>query len=89
LQGVFSAAQPALLMSRRFVRHQDLFPTRPAPRHGVLRSQVDVSARVTWILETRLGLDVRWTKPTRLARISTATRRNDAPAEEQIQELTP
>ncbi|TDC35394.1 acyl-CoA desaturase [Micromonospora sp. KC213] len=37
-------------------------------RHGVLRGQVDVSARVIWLLE-RLGAarDVRWPKPERIA----------------------
>ncbi|MBO0820154.1 MAG: acyl-CoA desaturase [Nocardiopsaceae bacterium] len=37
-------------------------------RHGVLKGQVDVSARLIWILE-KLGLvyDVRWPDPARLA----------------------
>ncbi|UJW29032.1 acyl-CoA desaturase [Saccharothrix sp. AJ9571] len=37
-------------------------------RHGVLRGQVDVSARVIWVFE-KLGWarDVRWPKPERLA----------------------
>ncbi|TDB76636.1 acyl-CoA desaturase [Micromonospora sp. KC723] len=37
-------------------------------RHGVLRGQVDVSARVIWLLE-RVGAarDVRWPKPERIA----------------------
>ncbi|HEY3008885.1 MAG TPA: acyl-CoA desaturase [Micromonosporaceae bacterium] len=37
-------------------------------RHGVMRGQVDTSARVIWLLE-RLGwaTDVRWPKPDRLA----------------------
>jgi stearoyl-CoA desaturase (Delta-9 desaturase) len=40
-------------------------------RHGVLRGQIDIAARVIWIFE-RLGWvsDVRWTNPTRLARIT-------------------
>ncbi|NKQ53760.1 acyl-CoA desaturase [Amycolatopsis sp. K13G38] len=37
-------------------------------RHGVLRGQVDVSARVIWTFEKlRLAHDVRWPKPERLA----------------------
>jgi stearoyl-CoA desaturase (Delta-9 desaturase) len=41
-----------------------------AARHGVLRGQVDPSARVIWAFE-RLGwaTDVRWPKPERLARL--------------------
>ncbi|HWH01114.1 MAG TPA: acyl-CoA desaturase [Pilimelia sp.] len=37
-------------------------------RHGVLRGQVDISARVIWLLE-RVGAayDVRWPRPERLA----------------------
>jgi stearoyl-CoA desaturase (Delta-9 desaturase) len=44
-------------------------PTRA--RHGVLRGQIDISARVIWILE-KLGWarEVRWTNPERLARIA-------------------
>ncbi|MEV4315498.1 acyl-CoA desaturase [Actinocrispum sp. NPDC049592] len=40
-------------------------------RHGVLRGQIDISARVIWIFE-RFGWvsDVRWTNPARLARIT-------------------
>ena len=40
-------------------------------RHGVLKGQIDISARVIWALE-KLGWasDVRWTNPARLARIS-------------------
>lgn len=43
-------------------------------RHGVLPGQIDISARVIWILE-RLGRasDVRWTNPDRLARITAVT----------------
>ncbi|RZS32779.1 stearoyl-CoA desaturase (delta-9 desaturase) [Herbihabitans rhizosphaerae] len=43
-------------------------------RHGVLRGQIDISARVIWIFE-KLGWvsDVRWTTPDRLARISART----------------
>ena len=46
-------------------------------RHGVLRGQVDISARVIWIFE-RLGWarDVRWPDPVRLA----ARRRRPEPA---------
>jgi stearoyl-CoA desaturase (delta-9 desaturase) len=44
-------------------------------RHGVLRGQLDISARLIWIFE-KLGwaTDVRWPKPERLAakRVSTA-----------------
>jgi stearoyl-CoA desaturase (delta-9 desaturase) len=56
-------------------------------RHGVLPRQLDISARVIWILE-KLGqaYDVRWTNPARLARITTADRtRHDTPNEELIQ----
>jgi stearoyl-CoA desaturase (delta-9 desaturase) len=43
-------------------------------RHGVLRGQVDISARVIWLLE-KLGwaYDVRWSNPQRLARIAATT----------------
>jgi stearoyl-CoA desaturase (delta-9 desaturase) len=42
-------------------------------RHGVLRGQVDISARLIWIFE-KLGWahDVRWPTPTRLARLRTS-----------------
>ncbi|HTJ36816.1 MAG TPA: acyl-CoA desaturase [Dactylosporangium sp.] len=42
-------------------------------RHGVLRGQIDISARLIWVFE-RLGWawDVRWPTPERLARISAA-----------------
>jgi stearoyl-CoA desaturase (delta-9 desaturase) len=56
-------------------------------RHGVLPRQLDISARVIWILE-KLGqaYDVRWTNPARLARITTTDRtRHDTPNEELIQ----
>ena len=37
-------------------------------RHGVLRGQVDISARVIWLLEKAGGAyDVRWPKPERIA----------------------
>ena len=37
-------------------------------RHGVLRGQVDISARVIWLLEkTGAAWDVRWPKPERIA----------------------
>ncbi len=41
-----------------------------AARHGVLRGQIDASARVIWVFE-RLGwaTDVRWPKPDRLAKL--------------------
>jgi len=40
-------------------------------RHGVLRGQIDISARVIWVLE-KLGWvwDVRWPSPRRLAKLS-------------------
>ena len=43
-----------------------------AARHGVLRGQLDTSARIIWIFE-RLGwaTDVRWPKPERLAKLRT------------------
>ncbi|SFA73512.1 Delta-9 acyl-phospholipid desaturase [Amycolatopsis marina] len=42
-------------------------------RHGVLRGQIDISARVIWIFE-KLGWasNVRWPTPTRLDRITVA-----------------
>jgi stearoyl-CoA desaturase (delta-9 desaturase) len=42
-------------------------------RHGVLRGQIDISARLIWIFE-KLGWarDVRWPKPQRLHRMSAA-----------------
>jgi stearoyl-CoA desaturase (Delta-9 desaturase) len=41
-----------------------------AARHGVLTGQIDISARVIWMLE-KLGWvrDVRWPKPERLAKL--------------------
>jgi stearoyl-CoA desaturase (delta-9 desaturase) len=37
-------------------------------RHGVLRGQVDISARTIWILEKAgAAYDVRWPKPERIA----------------------
>src|SRR5947209_3440998 len=44
-----------------------------AARHGVLRGQLDSSARVIWIFE-KLGwaTDVRWPKPERLAKLRVA-----------------
>jgi stearoyl-CoA desaturase (delta-9 desaturase) len=44
-----------------------------AARHGVLRGQLDPSARVIWIFE-KLGwaYDVRWPKPERLAKLRAA-----------------
>jgi stearoyl-CoA desaturase (delta-9 desaturase) len=46
-------------------------------RHGVLRGQIDISARVIWVFE-KLGLasNVKWPDPVRLA----AKRRVEAPA---------
>jgi stearoyl-CoA desaturase (delta-9 desaturase) len=61
-------------------------------RHGVLRGQIDISARVIWVLE-RLGWasDVRWTNPARLARITTTDRTShrDTPNELPHEEMTP
>jgi stearoyl-CoA desaturase (delta-9 desaturase) len=46
-------------------------------RHGVLRGQIDISARVIWIFEKlRWARDVKWPDPVRLA----AKRRTPAPA---------
>ena len=44
-----------------------------AARHGVLRGQLDTSARLIWIFE-KLGwaTDVRWPKPERLAKLRLA-----------------
>jgi stearoyl-CoA desaturase (delta-9 desaturase) len=41
-----------------------------AARHGVLRGQLDSSARIIWMFE-KLGwaTDVRWPKPERLAKL--------------------
>jgi stearoyl-CoA desaturase (delta-9 desaturase) len=41
-----------------------------AARHGVLRGQLDTSARIIWIFE-KLGwaYDVRWPRPERLAKL--------------------
>ncbi len=45
-----------------------------AARHGVLRGQLDSSARMIWLFE-KLGWarDVRWTKPERLAKLRAST----------------
>jgi stearoyl-CoA desaturase (delta-9 desaturase) len=41
-----------------------------AARHGVLRGQLDTSARVIWVFEKlRWASDVRWTQPERLAKL--------------------
>ncbi|MBV9592279.1 MAG: acyl-CoA desaturase [Actinobacteria bacterium] len=41
-----------------------------AARHGVLRGQLDISARVIWTFEKlRWATEVRWPKPERLARL--------------------
>jgi stearoyl-CoA desaturase (delta-9 desaturase) len=44
-----------------------------AARHGVLRGQLDTSARIIWIFE-KLGwaYDVRWPRPDRLAKLRSA-----------------
>ncbi|GAA2706115.1 acyl-CoA desaturase [Micromonospora olivasterospora] len=49
-------------------------------RHGVLRGQVDISARVIWLLEkTGAAWAVRWPKPERLAaKLAKAARAADA-----------
>jgi stearoyl-CoA desaturase (delta-9 desaturase) len=58
-------------------------------RHGVLRGQIDISARIIGIFEKlRWVSDVRWTNPARLARITAPqdrTGHSDAP----IKEKTP
>ncbi|WP_203882890.1 acyl-CoA desaturase [Planotetraspora kaengkrachanensis] len=48
-------------------------------RHGVRPGQIDVSARLIWVLE-KLGLvhDVRWPTPARLARLSRVEHARDA-----------
>ncbi|MEO3775433.1 acyl-CoA desaturase [Micromonospora sp. B11E3] len=47
-------------------------------RHGVLRGQVDISARVIWLLEkTGAAWAVRWPKPERLAAKLARTARTD------------
>ena len=45
-----------------------------AARHGVLRGQIDISARLIWFFE-KLGwaTDVRWPKPERLAKLRAAS----------------
>jgi stearoyl-CoA desaturase (Delta-9 desaturase) len=44
-------------------------------RHGVLRGQVDISARTIWIFEKfRWAYDVRWPRPDRIAAKLTAAR---------------
>jgi stearoyl-CoA desaturase (Delta-9 desaturase) len=43
-------------------------------RHGVLKGQIDISARLIWIFEKLHWVsDVRWTNPERLARITSRT----------------
>jgi stearoyl-CoA desaturase (Delta-9 desaturase) len=58
-------------------------------RHGVLRGQIDIPAKVIWMLE-RLGWisDVRWTNPARLARITKDGTAPDRSPVERTLELT-
>jgi stearoyl-CoA desaturase (Delta-9 desaturase) len=61
---VWWLAVPSMGESWHNLHHAD--PT--AARHGVLRGQVDSSARVIWALEKlRLAYDVRWPSPDRIA----------------------
>jgi stearoyl-CoA desaturase (delta-9 desaturase) len=48
-------------------------------RHGVLRGQIDISARLIWVFE-KFGWarDVRWPTPARLAKLSNQA--DDSPA---------
>ena len=44
-----------------------------AARHGVLRGQIDSSARIIWVLEKlRLAREVRWPSRERIAKLSTS-----------------
>ncbi len=57
-------AIPSLGESWHNLHHAD--PT--CARHGVLRGQIDASARaIRWLEQMRLAYDVRWPKPLRLA----------------------
>jgi stearoyl-CoA desaturase (Delta-9 desaturase) len=61
---VWWLAVPSMGESWHNLHHAD--PT--AARHGVLRGQVDSSARVIWAFEkARLAYDVRWPSPERVA----------------------
>jgi stearoyl-CoA desaturase (delta-9 desaturase) len=61
---VWWLAIPSMGESWHNLHHAD--PT--AARHGVLRGQLDSSARVIWTLEKlRLASDVRWPSPDRIA----------------------
>jgi stearoyl-CoA desaturase (Delta-9 desaturase) len=43
-------------------------------RHGVQRGQIDISARVIWLMEKAgLAYDVRWPTPARLARLTASS----------------
>ncbi|GAA3532614.1 acyl-CoA desaturase [Amycolatopsis ultiminotia] len=59
---------PLALLSLGESWHNSHHADPTCARHGVLRGQVDVSARVIWLFE-RLGWarDVRWPRPERLA----------------------
>ncbi|WP_410585819.1 acyl-CoA desaturase [Amycolatopsis sp. lyj-108] len=50
-------------------------------RHGVLRGQIDISARIIWLLE-KLGwaTHVRWPTPQRIAKMTAPRRGNRKPA---------
>ena len=64
-RNVWWLAIPSLGESWHNLHHSD--PT--CARHGVLKGQVDISARIIWAFEkTGLAYDVRWPNaPTRLA----------------------
>jgi stearoyl-CoA desaturase (Delta-9 desaturase) len=59
---------PLAILSMGESWHNSHHADPPCARHGVLRGQVDVSARVIWLFEKfRWARDVRWPKPERLA----------------------
>lgn len=63
-RNVWWLAIPSLGESWHNLHHSD--PT--CARHGVLKGQVDISARIIWAFEKmRLARDVRWPNPDRLA----------------------
>jgi stearoyl-CoA desaturase (delta-9 desaturase) len=64
---------PLALLSMGESWHNSHHADPTCARHGVLPGQIDISARVIWILE-QLGWAsrVRWTTPARLTRLSTA-----------------
>ena len=65
-----SADHSLLSLNTATVRKQgDLLAIVEAcARHGVLRGQIDISARLIWIFEkTAAASDVKWPRPERLA----------------------